>query len=336
MRAIQENKNLVQSYQQITYRGMNEIPENIMVCSICLETHTDNFLKKCFDIGPFFTYKEPVSINDVNAGRITFDDYLDISYESWQSHQLTKKRLSAFAPKVTKVSFGEPASKKVRFERDLDFVKDQEQAFGIFKLENFEKLNTSSQCPIQNDALKAYHDFCSSKDFKEKLAKSFQDMPVFRGPRDLLGHLENEHQDLATVGRTFRIRKVLSEMIIWKPVVSDFACPRRDVVTPGKVFDFDSTMTFFGLRDRMENDTYCILLQDLFLHGPKRYPVNTIDRKLLAIRDYLLNFGSVMNNYHYRADNFYQFEVRQDHIHLGVLNTLRELMNGMFSNRFPY
>ena len=336
IRAIQENENLVRSYQQITYRGLNEIPKNQMVCSICLDSQTDNFLMENFKIGPYFTYKEPVTIIDVNEGRITFDEYLDISYDSWQSHQLTKKRLSAFAPKVTKITFSESTPKKVRFERDLDFVKDQEQAFGIFKLENFEKNSAASLCPIQQDALQAYHDFCSRNDLKEKLVSSFKEMPIFQGPRDLLEHLETEHQDLAVAGRSFRIRKILREMIKWKPVVSDFAQVRRDHVSTGKVYDFDSTMTFFGLRDRIENDTYCILLQDLFLHGPKRYPCNSSDRKLLAIRDYLLNFGSVMSNYHYRADNFYQFEVRQDHIHLGVLNTLRGLMNGKFFDRFPY
>ena len=335
MRAIQENENLVTTYQQITFRGLNKIPPNQMVCSICLDKQTDIFLMKCFNTGPYFTYKEPVNMNDVNAGRITFDQYLDISYDSWQSHQLTKKRLSAFAPKVTKITFGESSSKKVRFERDLDFVKDQEHVFGIFKLENFEP-SAASKCPIQQDALQAYHDFCSSKDLKEKLVGSFQDMPIFHGPHDLLNHLEHEHKDLASAGRSFRIRKILREMIKWKPVVSDFAQARRDRVSTGKVYDFDSTMTFFGLRDRIENDTYCILLQDLFLHGPKRYPTNSSDQKLLAIRDYLLNFGSVMSNYHYRADNFYQFEVRQDHIHLGVLNTLRGLMNGIFFDQFPY
>ena len=102
MRAIQENENLVRSYQQITHRGLNEIPKNQMVCSLCLDSQIDIFLMNNFKIGPYFTYKEPVTIIDVNEGRITFDEYLDISYDSWQSHQLTKKRLSPLPRRLQK------------------------------------------------------------------------------------------------------------------------------------------------------------------------------------------------------------------------------------------
>ena len=336
--AIKPSSNLVYQYQILTYRELGDIPKNPMICSICLDTHLDNFLMTCFNIGPFFTHKEPVSIQDVNAGRITFDEYLDKSYEAWQSLQITKKRLSAFAPRVEKIKFSETAMKKVRFERDLDFVTDQESAFGNFKLMSFERpraVSERTRCRVQRYALQAFHDFCSDANFKEKLRNAFQEMPVFRGARDLLKHLDT-HKEINVSSRQFRIYKVLREMINFKPILSDFALQRRHRVTPGRVLDLGTSMTFFGLRDYIENDTYMCLLQDVFLHGPKNYTAHPKDMKLLAIREYLLNFGSVMNNYHYRADNFYQFEVRQDSLHMGVLNTVRALLHGYFANRCPY
>ena len=337
--AISPSDNLVGQYQLLTTRNTPRFPKQDVICTICFERVFDQFLLEQFNIGPFFTYRENFSgIDDVRFGLISHDEYFDRAVEQWEVQYDIAKTLSAFAPRIEKVS-SQPANppKKVRFDFKPDF--DHEKFFGVYRIFPFEKPPAfqNTKCRLKKNAIKAYNDFIAKGLTMRKLAKNFKDTPIFRDAPTLLEHLQTDHKDnLTDRSRSFRLQHVLQALINEKTCISGYAYLRRDRVTPGKVFDFNNVgMTFWGVRDNIETDTYMILMQDSFLHGVKKYSAPLEIQRLLTIRNYVRTYTQVMSHYFLKQKNRKDFELKGDNTHFGLYNTLRAMLEPL-NRRHPY
>ena len=342
--AIQPSSALVYQYQLLTARNMPRFPNEPMICTLCFDDNLDVFLKTCLDIDPFFNYKEPVSWDDYHSGRLDFDEYLDQWADANSAHRLTKSRLSAFAPDIETLFFDREGQNRRRSIRPIRFdriivrsdVPGNIARHIIRPNQKPHAARSPRASSEQRDALSAYKKFYSDPKRKDKLVESFKDMPVFNGPLDLLKHLDCCHNNLKQNSRRSRVSRVIQALVDEKMCISSYAFLRRGRVTPGKAFDFNNIgMTFHGIRDHIENDTYMTLLQDMFLHGRRNFGAPPELTKLLAIRNYLRIFSFNMGHYQYSTDNLYQFVTREDNIHLGVYNTLRTLVT-FLNEDFPY
>ena len=337
--AIYPSDNLVGQYQLLTTRNTPRFPKQDVICTICFERVFDGFLLENFNIGPFFTYRENFSgLDDVRDGLISHDEHFDRAVEQWEVHYDITRTLSAFEPRIAKVK-SKPANprKKVRFDFEPDF--DHEKFFGCYRIFPYERPPAfqNTKCRFKRNAIKAYKDYIAKGLTMRKLAESFKDTPIFRDAPELLNHLQTAHKDnLDDRSRSFRIQHVLQAMINEKMRISAYAFLRRDRVTPGKVFDFNNVgMTFWGVRHRIETDTYMILMQDSFLNGAKKYSAPPVISKLLVIRNYVQIFTQVMSHYFLKQKNRVDFEMKDDNTHLGLYNTLRAMMEPLHK-RHPY